>query len=414
MAGSPKIIALQPHALARGREERGPALDLVARLFEHFARDAALAPAVGTELARLRICTLRAAQRVPDFLGDRAHPARRLLDAIGAAALGLDDAAAADDPGVMAVAKAVQAVLERFEDELGPFEEAAAALEEFVARRTHESDEAARPIVQAIVQRETAALPRRAAAEEVERRLAARLWVPPAVRTMLREAWVEALATEYRQHGEGSERWHARVRTMDELLWSVEPKASPEGRRRLAAVLPELVDAIVDGLERAGMDDHGRSAFLSSLVDCHAHAMKAGMRGLAVVPDPEPIPDPAGCAFAIATHEAGPRRFEEVRLARARNAPPDAHDELVARLRLGSWLGLERGGRAAVRKRLAWSSPITGGLLLVGLAPTATGVAISPEALAEKLRRGEASVLDARPLVERALLALAAGTPTQG
>lgn len=414
MPGSPKIIPLQAHARARERDERSAALDLVARLFDHFAADPTLVPLVRAELARLRIVTLRAAQLLPDFLADRAHPARRLVDAVGAAALGVDDCASPDDSTVAAIANAVHAVLEQFGDDLEPFVSSATALEDFLAQRTRESDEAARPIVHAIVQRETSELPRRAAAEEVERRLRARLWVPHAVRLMLRDAWAEALATEYRQHGESSEHWHARVRTMDELLWSVEPKASPEARRRLAAVLPELVDAIADGLERAGVSDAGRASFLSTLVDCHAQAMKAGMRGLAVLPDPEPKPDPHGPAFAIASHEAGGRRFEEVRLARAKDASPDASDELVARLRLGSWIAMERGGRAAVRKRLAWASPITGGLLLVGLAPGATGVAISPQALAEKLRRGEAHALDPRPLVDRALLALATGAPPQG
>lgn len=412
MPGNQKVIPLQAHARARGHEERSAALDLVAQLFEQFARDPVLVPAVRAEVARLRIATLRAAVIVPDFLGDRGHPARRLVDAIGAAALGLDDAAGADDPTVIAISNAVHAVLECFDAELGPFQSAAVALEEFAAQRNRESDEAARPMVHAIVQRETAELPLRAASEEVERRLRARLWVPHAVRSMLREAWVEVLATEYRDHGESSGEWHARVRTMDDLLWSVEPKASPEGRRRLAAVLPELVDAIAEGLERAQVPAPDRAHFLSTLVDCHAAAMKAGMRGLAAVPDPEPRPDPEGPVFAITTHDAGARRFEEVRLARMRDSKPDVHDELVARLRLGAWIELARGGRA--RKRLAWSSPISGALLLVGLAPNAIGVAIGPEALAEKLRRGEARVLDSRTLVERAVLALATGTPPQG
>jgi hypothetical protein len=407
MPGNPNVIPLQPHLRARDRDEHGPALDLVAQLFEQLAGDGALPPAVRIELSRLRIVTLRAAQLAPEFLGDRTHPARRLIDAIGAAAMGLDDAAGAEDPTVQVISDAVHAVLNDYDADPRPFESAATVLEEHVAQRTRSSDEAARPIVHAIVQRETADLPRRAAQEEVERRLRARLWVPRAVRAMLREAWVEALATEYRQHGEGSQGWHARLRTMDELLWSVEPKATPEGRRRLASVLAELVDSIADGLERAQVPEQERASFLSALVDCHAHAMRAGIRGLAAVPDPEPRLDPETPTFATATHDVGARRVEEVRLSRVSEAAPDLHDELVARMRLGTWIELARGARAPARKRLSWSSPITGALLLVGLAPTAIGVAISPEALAAKLRRHEARVLDSSPLVERTLLAIA-------
>jgi hypothetical protein len=414
MPGNPKVIPLQAHLRARGQEEHAAGLDLVAKLFEQFAGDAALPPAVRAEVSRLRIATLRAAQLSADFLGDRMHPARRLIDAIGAVALGLDDTVGPEDGGVQAIANAVHRVLMDYDTDPQPFESAALALEEFAAERSRASDEAARPIVHAIVQRETADLPRRAAQEEVERRLRARLWVPKSVRWMLREAWVEALAAEYRQHGEGSQGWHARLRTMDELLWSVEPKATPEGRRRLANVLAELVDAVAEGLERAQMSEQDRAIFLSSLVDCHAQAMRAGIRGLAALPDPEPRPDPEMPTFHSTTRDAGARRWEEVGLARASEAAPDAHDGLVARLRLGAWMELARGGRAAARKRLSWSSPITGALLFVGLAPTAIGVAISPEALAEKLRRGEARVLDSTALVERALVAIATRPAPQG
>jgi hypothetical protein len=142
--------------------------------------------------------------------------------------------------------------------------------------------------------------------------------------------------------------------------------------------------------------------------------MRAGIRGLAAVPDPEPQPDPDTATFTSTTRDAGPRRVEEVRLTRASEAAPDSCDDQVARLRLGVWIELARGGRSAARKRLSWSSPITGVLLFVGLAPDAIGVAITPEALAEKLRRGEARVLDSSPLVDRALLAIAARPSPQG
>ena len=414
MPGNPKVIPLQAHPRARSRDERGAALDLVAQLFDYIAHDESLPLPVRDEIARLRIATLRAAQIAPDFLAQRRHPARRLLDAIGAAALGLDATVPADDAAVGAIANAVHAVLVDFDSDPRPFDSAAAALEELAAQRTREGDEAARPMVQAIVQRETADLPRRAALEEVERRLHARLWVPAPVRAMLRGRWVDVLATEYREAGEGSQGWHARVRTMDELLWSVEPKASPEGRKRLASVLPDLVDAIADGLGYAQVPLEERSAFLSELVDCHAQAMKAGLRGLALVPGGEPEPEAQSTAFEASTHEAGPHRIEEIRLVRAGRAPADMQDDAVARLRIGAWIELARGGRAPARKRLAWSSPITGSLLFVGLSPTSIGVAITPEALAEKLRRGEACLLDATPLVDRAMLAIASrATPGQ-
>src|SRR5688572_19931079 len=88
MAGGNNVIPLQAHPRARAFGEAGAALDVVAQLFDQVNRDEALPTAVRAELARLRIPTLRAAQVSPDVLVSRG-PTRRLVDAIGAAALGL-------------------------------------------------------------------------------------------------------------------------------------------------------------------------------------------------------------------------------------------------------------------------------------------------------------------------------------
>jgi hypothetical protein len=414
MPGTPNVIPLQSHPRARAHGESGAALDVVAQLFDQLARDASLPPVVRAELSRLRIPVLRATQVSQDFLVNRAHPARRLADAIGMAALGLDDAVGEADATVTAITTAVHTVLNEFDADVAPFEAAATCLEDFIANRTRAEEGAVRPMIQALVQRETEDLPRRAAQEEVARRLRARLWIPPQVRAMLSGPWAAALALTYRDDGEGSASWNALVRTMDELLWSVEPKSSAEGRRRLAAVLPDLVEALGRGLDRAQVAQADRDAFLSALVDCHAQAMKAGLRGLMLVADSEASTPEAVATFASASFDAGARRVESIRLAAARSDALDRADEAVLRMQSGAWIELERGGRVAARKRLAWVSPLTGTLLFVGHTAEAIGVAITPDALAEKVRRGEARVLDGSSLVERTLAALVTRLAPQG
>jgi hypothetical protein len=124
---------------------------------------------------------------------------------------------------------------------------------------------------------------------------------------------------------------------------------------------------------------------------------------------PEPAADAATTAtFTRTTVAVGARRVEDVRLATASHAEPDQADEAVARMRIGSWIELERGARAAARKRLSWSSPMSGVLLFIGIGRESTGIAITPEALAEQLRRAEARIVDDAPLTERALTAMLA------
>jgi len=73
--------------------------------------------------------------------------------------------------------------------------------------------------------------------------------------------------------------------TMEDLLWSVEPKASAEDRKRLITMLPGMLKHLHAGMERGELSEERRSAFLGALVDCHAMAVKAGLRGIAAVPE---------------------------------------------------------------------------------------------------------------------------------
>lgn len=403
------VVAMESHPRAKQRGPdalSGAALDLVARLFEHLAGDPGIPEVVRVEIARLRIPTLRAVQIERDLLTNRSHPARRLLDAIAAAATGMDEAAKADDATAAEIARAVHDVLTDFDADLAPFDAMAARLGRFVEDRTRAEDAIARRIAQEIEAREREEVPERAAAREVKRRLRARLWVPAPVREMLLGSWVRALAVVHRGEGAGSQPWQELLATMDDLLWSVEPKASPEGRRRLAAMLPALIDALAQGLQRAQVDDEHCREFLSMLVDCHAHAVKSGLRGIAAIPDAPAADDDGPAALSRSTFSVGSQRVEEIRLEGTRDA---AWQEAAGpQLHAGAWIELERGARAPARKRLAWTSPATGAQLFIGISATAMAVVISPAALAEQMRRGEARVIDDAPLVERALAALVA------
>jgi hypothetical protein len=204
---------------------------------------------------------------------------------------------------------------------------------------------------------------------------------------------------------------------MDDLLWSVEPKASPDGRRRLAAMLPGLIDAVSSGLHQAGLDDESSVAFLSALVDLHATAVKTGLRGMVDLPlEPEPAFRPRP-PYARVTFSVGDLRAEEIRLAGAEDCAAQLRtDDSVSQLTPGTWIELERGARNAARKRLAWVSPATGTCLFVGIAPGSMAVAMSPAALGEQLRRGEARLVDSTALVERTMGGVLAriATPAQG
>ena len=210
-----------------------------------------------------------------------------------------------------------------------------------------------------------------------------------------------------RGEGEGSPAWQAHVKTMDDLVWSVEPKVQADDRKRLVAMLPGLIKSVVEGLRRSQVDEAARDAFLGALVDCHAGAVKSGLRGMAALPV-APVPmRPVDPAIARETVPAGDIHVQEIRLRTPRGAGPIRN----VFTRTGIWTNLQRGTwvefggpeASAQRARLTWISPNKGVYLFTNPLATKGAVSISPEALAEQMRLGEARVLDDAPLMDRAV-----------
>jgi hypothetical protein len=176
-------------------------------------------------------------------------------------------------------------------------------------------------------------------------------------------------------------------------------------------MLPGMLKSVQAGLLRAEVSEDGRDAFLGLLVDCHAAAVKAGLRGLGALPGhPEPEPDiPAAPRIERSVVPAGELQVEEIRLTKPRVKGVSAVRNVFTRtgiwtnLERGTWVEFRNGDLVPVRARLTWISPQKGVYLFTNALGVGNAVSISPEALAEQMRRGEARILDSAPLVDRAV-----------
>jgi hypothetical protein len=386
-------------------------IDLVAMLFDFIFEEVPIPAAAKALLGRLQIPSLKVALLDKSFFSSKSHPARRLLDLLAESAIGLDPAGPRQGEVVQLIERAVQRVLDEFVTDQQVFERVAAEVAAFIEERQRAEAGMVERSARLIEERERDEDARLAAHEAVTRRLAAREWVPAAVRAMLQGAWTQALARVHRSEGEDSAMWKGLLATVDDLLWSVEPMHAADDRKRLVTMLPGMLKRIQLGMERGEMGREERTVFLGSLVDCHAAAMKAGQRGLAVVP-PSPAPPAPAQQPEIerSTVPLGEMRVEEIRL----RAPPDAVVRNVF-TRTGIWTHLQRGTwvefsseGARLRARLTWISPNKGVYLFTNPFSAAPAVSVSPEALAEQMRRGEARVIDDAPLTERAVDAMLA------
>ncbi len=387
-------------------------LDLVAMLFDAIFADRHIPSAMKAQLGRLQPAILKAVLLDAEFFSDRRQPARRLLDGLADLGLGLVGEAPASRAALDLTRDVVHGVLAEFDTDMTIFASMAAMVETFAAAN-EEADahqvQRASFVVEARERRDAALA---AAAAEVDRRLQARAFVPAPVREMLAEDWVNALADVCLIEGEGSPAWHRLVQAMEDLLWSVEPKSAAADRRRLISNLPAMIADVGEGLARAGADPAKRVAFLATLVDCHALAIKAGLRGMAAVPEfAAPREPKQESAIVHETLAVGDLRVEDFRFRIGRSPAGRA-----ALMRTGAWAHVQRGtwvefswlGGPPSRARLSYVSPGKGAYLFTNPLTGATAVSISPEALAEQMRLGMARMLNDAPLVGRAMDAMIA------
>jgi hypothetical protein len=384
-------------------------IDIVAMLFDYIFDDRSIPASVKALLGRLQIPMLKVALLDKAFFSSKAHPARRLLDLLAEASLGLDQSTADGGATLAMVERIVGRVLDGFETDMAFFSALVAEVEAFLEEHKRAEQHIVERSARLIEAREREEIARMAAEEEVARRLALRQWVPPAVRAMLAGPWMNALADVHLTEGEGSPAWQRFTLVMDDLLWSVEPKANLEERKRLVAMLPAMLRQLHEGLARGKAPDFAKEAFFGALVDSHAAAMKAA-RGGAMAPEAPPAPPAPPPIEAMSLESevipAGDIRVEEIRLRTSRGTQVRnvfTRTGIWTNLQRGCWVEFTRPGHEAMRARLTWISPNKGVYLFTNPLSQATALSISPEALAEQMRLRHARILGDSALMDRAV-----------
>lgn len=382
----PRLRASLPQgALSRADDTT---LDLLARVFGSVLQDDGVAPETRELIGHLQLPVLRTALRDRSFFYQEAHPARRLLDLLSQA--GWERPAGEDDPLYRAMRSSVARVRDQDEPEFGP---ALAELEAGLAVRDRVDQAAlAAPIAQA-TQRERRAAAERSAQRAVALRLAGEQ-VIPAVTGFLESRWAAALALAYTIEDSRPGAIDNATRTMEDLIWSVKPKASQEQRKALIARLPALLASLNNWLDATRWQDAERLQFFAELAECHASIVRAPIE---LLPERQ-----LELALEAAQQDALRRVAQEQEQARlqAEEERATAEDPVATLL-----AGLERGMRLEmseaqlVRKvRLAWVSPLRTLYIFSG-AGRQEAFSLPAARLAELLREGTIRVVAAEGVV---------------
>jgi hypothetical protein len=241
-------------------------LDIVARLFDQIFSDEKIPSQMKALIGRLQFSMLKAALMDKTFFADSQHPARSMLDVLSEFTVVTD--AEVDKAVFGKVERVVGKLLETFADDVSVFTPLVKELRELLQEHLRQTDERARKAVQSVERKEIRRSARRRAYEVLKERSAGRA-VPKTVLKFLMEEWLKLLYMAYCNRGEDSAAWRNAVTTLDQLIWSLEPKTTSQDRRDLAAMLPRLLTHLRAGMRAAGTAAETERAFLASLMRRH-------------------------------------------------------------------------------------------------------------------------------------------------
>ncbi len=183
-------------------------------------------------------------------------------------------------------------------------------------------------------------------------------------------------------------------KTMDDLVWSVKPKSSPEQRKALVARLPALLSMINAWLNAIKWDEPERVLFFSHLVERHAAMARVQLE----------LSPRRQVELAVNVAQRASERRMSMRVQQTEQQPQDEFARQVNGLVCGQWIEFSRANGERTKFKLAWISPQRGQFILT----TRQGhesFSFGAGELAQTLRDHSAEIVSTVSVIDRALAA---------
>jgi hypothetical protein len=346
-------------------EERAT-IEIVALLFQSILTEDRIPAAIRVWFARLQMPVLRVAVSEPDFFATVDHPARRLIDRMGACVMGFDSSAGASvGEALTKEIKRIVQVVEAYPDTgRRVFQTVLTEFEKFLEHYFKNENEATKKgvsLAQQVEQRETMAIQ-----YTIElRKMLNEVPVQDGVRQFLFQVWADVLATTGVRNGAQSDQTKAMKRAAADLIWSASAKVTREERAEVIRRLPALLKALREGMGVAGLDTARQDEQIRLLNDSLAAAFTAKA---AVIPHErlqemmerletleELLPEAADVAIdeSMVLDLSGHESADLEVVTDGGSMPTQAMIAWARELQVGSWYMLDyRGRNEAVQ--LAW------------------------------------------------------------
>lgn len=270
-------IELQKQDLKRAAatQEERTTIEIVALLFQSILTEDRLPPAMRVWFARLQMPVLRVAVSEPDFFATLDHPARKLIDRMGACIMGFGNEGAVEDDLLGQEVKRIVQVVEAYPDTgRRVFQTVLNEFEKFLETYFRDQNEHSRKgvsLAQQLEQRETLAIQ-----YTIElRRMLEQMPVQEGVRQFLFDVWADVLATVAVSQGANGDQARAMKRVAADLIWSAGAKVTREERADVLRRLPVLLKSLREGMSAAGIAQTRQEELIKQLNDSLAAGFTA-------------------------------------------------------------------------------------------------------------------------------------------
>ena len=370
-------------------------IDIVAMLFDYILDDKNIPDSMRALIGRLQIPVLKIALLDREFFSRKSHPARQLLNRLAATAVGWNEQQGDKDPLYLKVQSVVQTIVDEFDDDTSLFETLLNDLETFLRKEEEQAVVRAERSAKVMEGQERLEVAKSTTLEAIEPRVNDQHNLD-FIREFINTHWKNMLFVTCARQGKDSDAWKQAVTTMDKLIWSVKPKCTREERQQLVAMQPKLLNNLREGMLRLSIAPAERDDFIAKLV--HAHGRTAvnhddAEQAVQTQQDVENLKVTAEPAVRKTAEQASTRPASEIN---------DAHTAKVRQLATGDWVEFLGSDGKAKRAKLSWVSPITNTYLFTDRQGLKAGN-FSLDELAHLLRCARANILNAAPLMDRAV-----------
>jgi Protein of unknown function (DUF1631) len=367
---SPALLEeLQARKQALKRAAETPAeratIEIVALLFQSILTEERIPPALRVWFARLQMPVLRVAVGEPDFFATIDHPARRLIDRMGACVMGFESSAAAIAGALEGEIKRVVQVVEAYPDTgRRVFQTVLTEFERFLENYFKSENEATKKgvsLAQQVEQRETLAIQ-----YTIElRKLLNEVPVQEGVRQFLFQVWADVMAITALRNGAHSDATKGTRAAAVDLVWSAGAKVTRDERAEVIRKLPPLLKKLRDGMESAGVPGDKRDDHIRALNESLAAAFNA--KAAAIPPErfeelrerlealEEMLPDAGDVQLdeTLMLDISGDDSNAMEVVGEGGSMPTPAMLSWAKELQVGSWYMLEYGDKT-MAVQLAW------------------------------------------------------------